>query len=94
MRTIDIGLHKLTTWQVGGPLADENDFLVEHPTDEAIAIGGVMNALHESTLRIDTTQHQMHAVMMAMDTLYSDRSDLNYDPEMLNEDEPYDSPNF
>jgi UDP-N-acetylmuramoyl-tripeptide--D-alanyl-D-alanine ligase len=94
MRTIDIGLHKLTTWQVGGPLADENDFLVEHPTDEAIAIGGVMNAQHESTLRIDTTQHQMHAVMMAMDTLYSDRSDLNYDPEMLNEDEPYDSPNF
>ena len=76
------------------PLADENAFLVQFPTDEAIAIGAVMNAKNEASLRIDTTQHQMHAVMMAMDTLYSNKSNLNADPQMLNEDEPYDSPNW
>jgi UDP-N-acetylmuramoyl-tripeptide--D-alanyl-D-alanine ligase len=68
--TIDEGLYELGRWQVGGPLANKNNFLVEHPTDEAIAVGGVMNAVNQSPLRIDTTQHQMHAVMMAMAEVY------------------------
>lgn len=67
---IDEGLYKLTTWQVGGPLSIENHFLLDNPTAEEIAIGGVMNARNEAELRIDTTQHQMHAVAMAIDSLY------------------------
>mmetsp|Transcript_32012 Transcript_32012/g.52892 ORF Transcript_32012/g.52892 Transcript_32012/m.52892 type:complete len:512 (+) Transcript_32012:14-1549(+) len=70
---IDRGLYKLTSWQVGGPLQDENPFLVEHGTTEEIAVGGVMNARNEAPLRIDTTQHQMHAVVMAIESsLYDD----------------------
>ena len=67
---IDTGLYKLTTWQVGGPLANENQFLQRHPTDETIAIGGVMNARNLPALRIDTTQHQMHALIMALEIVY------------------------
>jgi hypothetical protein len=59
------------SWQVGGPLAHTNKYLVKHPTDEKIAIGGIMNAKNLAPLRIDTTQHQMHAVMMALETLFS-----------------------
>lgn len=70
-RAIDRGLYKLTTWQVGGPLAKENEFLQNHPTDEGIAIGGIMNAKNLSPLRIDTTQHQMHALIMALDSVYT-----------------------
>ena len=69
---IDAGLYKLTTWQVGGPLAHENAFLRKHPTDETIAIGGVMNHHKQAPLRIDTTQHQMHAVIMALDAVYKE----------------------
>eukprot|EP00536_Pseudo-nitzschia_multiseries_P006896 jgi/Psemu1/194138/e_gw1.153.3.1 len=69
---IDEGLYKLTGWQVGGPLAHTNSFLVSHPTDERIAIGGIMSARDEAPLRIDTTQHQMHAVMMALETLFAE----------------------
>jgi hypothetical protein len=45
---------------------------VKHPTDEKIAIGGVMNASNQAPLRIDTTQHQMHALIMALDTIYKE----------------------
>lgn len=64
--TTDQGLYKLGTWQVGGPLSIQNIFLEKHPTNEAIAIDGIMNAKDEAPLRIDTTQRQMHAVMMAL----------------------------
>jgi len=69
--TIDRGLYQLTSWQVGGPLASENPFLVKHATTEKIAIGGCMNAKNEAPLRIDTTQHQMHAVVMAIESVYN-----------------------
>ena len=52
-------------------MAHTNKFLKKHPTDENIAIGGIMNAKNKAPLRIDTTQHQMHAVMMALETLFS-----------------------
>jgi len=78
--TIDRSMYKLTTWQIGGPLAGENSFLVDNPTDDPIAIGGVMNARKKSgrpvsqdvahQLRIDVTQHQMHAVTMSLEYVY------------------------
>ena len=73
--TIDQGLFSLTQWQVGGPLAIKNKFLVEHPTTEKIALGGVMNAKYLAPLRIDVTQHQTHALMMALESVYLDPDD-------------------
>jgi hypothetical protein len=81
---IDQSLDKLTRWQVGGPLAEQNAFLAANPTEDPMALGGVMNAAgpdprgkrrasdtqHE--LRIDVTQHQMHAVMLALEHVYQD----------------------
>lgn len=56
---VDEGLNKLTLWQVT-------------PTDTAdpLAIGGIRNETSGTTLRIDTTQHQMHAVILALKYLY------------------------
>ncbi len=65
---VDTGLHKLTTWQVGGPIP--NRFLRNHPTKDPLAQGGVMNAKDDPVLRIDVTQHQMHAVLLARRYLY------------------------
>ena len=65
---IDKGLYKLTTWQVGGPV--QNEFLKSHSTTNRLAIGGVMNRRNESGLRIDVTQHQMHAVLLALTYIY------------------------
>ncbi len=61
---IDIGLGKLTTWQVGGPLADQNPFLVRHAPPPPECVGGVMNRKDDPILRIDVTQHQMHALIL------------------------------
>jgi UDP-N-acetylmuramoyl-tripeptide--D-alanyl-D-alanine ligase len=69
--TIDRGLRQLTSWQVGGPLVTENPYLVAHPTDDPLALGGVMNAADEPPLRIDVAQHQMHAVMQALQHVYT-----------------------
>jgi UDP-N-acetylmuramoyl-tripeptide--D-alanyl-D-alanine ligase len=68
--TIDEGLYKLTSWQVNGPLAHKNKFLIKNPTKEKIATGGIMNSRNEPSLRIDTTQHQMHALIMALTSIY------------------------
>ncbi len=78
--TLDRSLHKLSTWQIGGPLAGENKFLVKkNPTDK-MAQGGVMNSETPSgadvkkdvshQLRIDVTQHQMHSVTLALEGVY------------------------
>ncbi len=59
---IDQGMRKLTSWQVGHPLAVP--YLASaDPTDQR-AWGGVQNIHNESPLRIDVTQHQMHAVIL------------------------------
>ena len=68
---IDQGLYKLTSWQVGGP--NPNQFLRDHPTDDPLAVGGVMNGAEAPVLRIDVTQHQMHAIILARRFLYHDR---------------------
>lgn len=68
--TIDKGLYKLTSWQVGGPLMNKNPFLMDHPTTDPLAVGGIMNHKRKAPLRIDVTQHQMHAVIMALKNAY------------------------
>jgi hypothetical protein len=56
------GLRKLTTWQVGHPLA--NKYVMQAGKDPK-SEGGVQNHHQEAPLRIDVTQHQMHAVILA-----------------------------
>ncbi len=65
---IDTGLEKLTSWQVGGPIP--NKFIRQHGTDDPLALGGVQNHRSQPTLRIDVTQHQMHAVILARRYVY------------------------
>ncbi|MCA9423642.1 MAG: hypothetical protein KC994_01140 [Candidatus Omnitrophica bacterium] len=70
-RVIEEGLFKLTTWQVG--VSVQNDYLKSvSPVPEVV--GGVMNSRKDPKLRVDVTQHQMHAVMLAREILYADRS--------------------
>jgi len=64
--TVDAGLSKLISWQVGGPLQYKNRFLTSFGDFPPVAIGGVMNHRMEPLLRIDVTQHQMHAVIIAL----------------------------
>ena len=76
----DRSLYKLSQWQIGGPLAGENKWLRDNNTDDPMAQGGVMNAKKPSgrpvakdvahQLRIDVTQHQMHAVTMSLEHVY------------------------
>ena len=81
----DRSFYKLTTWQIAGPLASENSFLQDHPTTDPTALGGIMNAKKKTSdrprkprsdvqheLRIDVTQHQMHAVVMALEYIYNE----------------------
>jgi UDP-N-acetylmuramoyl-tripeptide--D-alanyl-D-alanine ligase len=62
--TIEIGLEKLTSWQVNSPIA--NSYISRQPTANPKASGGVQNHRREALLRIDVTQHQMHAVILAL----------------------------
>ncbi|MCU0683660.1 MAG: hypothetical protein MUF34_15700, partial [Polyangiaceae bacterium] len=62
------GLERLTGWQVGGPLP--NDYVRKHGPPEDKARGGVQNERADPLLRIDVTQHQMHAVALALKWLY------------------------
>jgi UDP-N-acetylmuramoyl-tripeptide--D-alanyl-D-alanine ligase len=67
-QVIDEGLYKLTSWQVGGPIP--NKYLQNNPTTDPIAVGGIMNHKEEPYLRIDVTQHQMHAIILALNHVY------------------------
>ena len=69
---IDAGLHKLTTWQVGHSAA--NSYIRNHKTKRPIARGGVQNHRSRPDLRIDVTQHQMHAVVLALKYIYARQS--------------------
>lgn len=69
--TIDRGLTKLTSWQVGGPLESRNKFLSSFNEFPPVAIGGIMNHRKEPLLRIDVTQHQMHSVILALKYRYN-----------------------
>jgi hypothetical protein len=60
--TIERGLAKLMRWQVGSPVA--NATVRGRPADPR-ALGGVQNHAREPSLRIDVTQHQTHALLLA-----------------------------
>ncbi len=75
--TLEQGLAKLTSWQVGSPIA--NEFISDglrasgsagHDPDP-LALGGVQNHRAEAPLRIDVVQHQMHAVILARRYYYT-----------------------
>jgi hypothetical protein len=66
---IDLGLERLISWQVGGPLATRFTGAVD-PQDRE-AVGGVQNEKDEAPLRVDVTQHQMHATIDARRMLYA-----------------------
>lgn len=70
---ITTGLAKLTSWQIGGPL--ENPFFGTRPVNDRYAVGGVMSGADDPLLRIDVTQHQMHAVLLARRFVYPTRTD-------------------
>jgi hypothetical protein len=65
---IDLALERLISWQVGGPLSTSFTAAVD-PNDHD-AIGGVQNERDEPALRIDVTQHQMHALILARELIY------------------------
>lgn len=65
------GLSKLTSWQIGSDIA--NTFITTQFKGDARALGGVQNHTLEAPLRIDVTQHQMHAVIFALEELFDKR---------------------
>ncbi len=66
---IDAGLQKLTSWQVGGP--NPAAYLWQtRDLNDPFAVGGVQNEPRAPGLRIDVTQHQMHAVILARRYVY------------------------
>jgi hypothetical protein len=65
---IDLGLEHLLSWQVGSPLASRYTAAVS-PADVK-AVGGVQNEAFDSALRIDVTQHQLHATQLARQYVY------------------------
>ena len=58
------GLTRLVGWQVGGPRP--NSYIAGHGPGPATLVGGVQNEAGEPALRIDVTQHQMHATALAL----------------------------
>jgi UDP-N-acetylmuramoyl-tripeptide--D-alanyl-D-alanine ligase len=68
-KVIDKGLYKLTSWQINGP--NENLYLLLQNNEDPLANGGIMNYCCDTALRIDVTQHQMHAVHLARKYIYA-----------------------
>ena len=69
---IDQGLCKLISWQKGSFL--EVEFLKN--VSDINTSGAVMNGGQDPVLRIDVTQHQLHAMTLARKYLYSTRQTL------------------
>jgi len=65
---IDLGLERLLSWQVGSPLP--NRYTAGASPIDGKALGGVQNEPFDSALRIDVTQHQMHALQLARQYVY------------------------
>jgi UDP-N-acetylmuramoyl-tripeptide--D-alanyl-D-alanine ligase len=64
---IDLGMTRLLAWQVGGPLGSA---FANQGKDDPLARGGVQNGASSSPLRIDVTQHQSHATLLALRYVY------------------------
>ncbi|MEB3167783.1 MAG: hypothetical protein VKK97_03530 [Synechococcaceae cyanobacterium] len=62
-QAIDSGLARLCTWQLGASVQCESLQRL-HPVNPQ-AIGGVLGGRHDTLIRIDTVQHQMHALLLA-----------------------------
>lgn len=62
-------LTRLISWQAGGPLQKHNDFL-QRRKDMLRAVGGVMSGADSGVIRIDVVQHQLHAMLMALELLF------------------------
>jgi hypothetical protein len=68
---IDKGLYKLSMWQLGSEI--QNRFLKSNSSNfDKLSFGGVMNCKDCPGLRIDVTQHQMHAVILARKYIYTE----------------------
>jgi hypothetical protein len=67
-KTVAIGLSRLTSWQVGSKVA--NSYIQSHKPYDSKSIGGAQDKQDEPTLRIDMTQHQMHAAILALRYIY------------------------
>ncbi len=65
---IDIGLEHLLSWQVGGPRS--NGYTSGPSASDPLALGGIQNSAFEPALRIDVTQHQIHATQLARHYVY------------------------
>ena len=65
---IDVGMNRLLAWQVGGPLASG---FANRGRDDPLALGGVQNEARDAALRIDVTQHQAHATLLALRYVYT-----------------------
>lgn len=68
-KSIDKGLSKLTSWQIGHPL--QNSYILENSPAPELTLGGILNEKDAPELRIDVTQHQMHAVQLALEWIYT-----------------------
>jgi len=62
-------LTRLISWQAGGPLQKHNDFL-QRRKDALRVVGGVMSQADSGIIRIDIVQHQLHAMLMALELLF------------------------
>ena len=69
--TVDRGLYKLSSWQIGSEL--ENNYLSQHKFRNPVMIGGILSGPGDPLIRIDTVQHQMHAVILARELIYRKR---------------------
>ncbi len=67
-KVIRAGMTKLTSWQLGSSIG--NGFVAQHDPEDKLARGGVQNHAKQAPLRIDVTQHQMHAVILARRYVY------------------------
>lgn len=70
---IDTGLGKLMTWQIGSPRADQS-IVPEQFAKPAKAVGGVVSAPKSPLIRIDTVQHQVHAMILARQFMFREQS--------------------
>ena len=65
-------LQRLIPWQIGGPLQEHNPFLRSRRVP-ALALGGVMSQSDSGIVRIDIVQHQLHAMLMAVDLIFPEK---------------------
>lgn len=64
-------LVRLIRMQVAGPLREQNRLLAGKKTDPNAA-GGILSGEDSTFVRIDTVQHQVHAMLMALELFFPD----------------------